>query len=101
MVKKQISNISGHQTSKVFALLYLIFTIPFTFIGIIGFIASGPMEMSNGQMAPQFPWLFFAFAPIFYAVGGYIFTRIGCAAYNFIARKIGGIEFTVNEIENS
>ena len=101
MIKKQISNISGHQTSKVFALLYVLFTIPFAFIGVLGFMFASPMEMSNGEIAPQFPWLFFAFAPVFYGVAGYIFTRLGCVAYNFIAQRFGGIEFTVTEHENS
>jgi hypothetical protein len=101
MIKKQITNVTEHQTSKVFSLLYVLFTIPFAFIGILGFMFSSTIEMSNGQTAPQFPWLFFAFAPIFYGIAGYVFTRLGCAAYNFIAKRVGGIEFTVTENENS
>lgn len=99
MIRKQISNISGHQTSKVFALLYVLFTIPFVFIGLIGFFVGSPAEMANGQPAPHFPWLFFVFAPLIYGGMGYIFTRIGCLAYNFIAKRFGGIEFTVTENE--
>ena len=100
MIRKQILNISGHQTSKVFALLYVLFTIPFAFIGIMGFLFGGLAEMPNGQPDTQFPWLFFVFAPLLYGVMGYIFTRLGCAAYNFIAKRFGGIEFTVTENEN-
>lgn len=100
-MKKQISNISGHQTSKVFAMLYVLFTAPFAVLGILGFIFASPMEMANGQPAPHFPWLFLAFAPLIYGAIGYVFSRIGCVAYNFIAKRFGGIEFTVTEIENS
>ncbi|MBL1259299.1 MAG: hypothetical protein COB33_008885 [Thiotrichaceae bacterium] len=100
-MKKQISNVSGHQTSKVFALLYMLFTIPFAIVGILGFMFSSSMEMPNGQVGPQFPWLFFVFAPIIYGAMGYVFTRLGCVAYNFIAKRFGGIEFTVTENERT
>lgn len=90
---------SGHQTSKVFALLYVLLTIPFAIIGILGFIFADPTVMQNGQPAPKFPWLFFAFAPLFYGGMGYIFTRLGCFAYNIIANRFGGIEFTIKEYE--
>lgn len=101
MIKKQISNISGHQTSKVFALLYILFTSPFAIIGILGFLFSGSAEMPDGQPTPHIPWLFFIFVPLLYGGMGYLFTRIGCAAYNFIAKRFGGIEFTVTENKNN
>ena len=101
MIKKQISNISGHQTSKVFALLYVLFTIPFAFVGVLGLIFSSPTQISNGEPTHQFPWLVFVFAPVFYGVAGYIFSRLGCVAYNFIAKRFGGIEFTVTEHEKA
>lgn len=99
MIRKQISNVSGHQTSKVFGLLYVFITIPFVFIGIFGFLFGNPTQTTNGQPVPQFPWLFFMFAPILYGAMGYIFTRLACFAYNFIAKRFGGIEFTVTENE--
>ena len=101
MIKKQISNISGHQTSKVFALLYVLLAAPLLFIGIISFLFGTPAESPNGQPAPHIPWLFFIFAPLFYGAFGYVFTRIGCFAYNIIAKRFGGIEFTVMEKETS
>jgi len=99
-MKKQISNISSHQTSKVFALLYVLFTIPFALIGVLGFLFGSPTEMANGQPQMQFPWMFLVFAPLIYGGLGYVFTRLGCVAYNFIAKRFGGIEFTVTENED-
>lgn len=97
-MKKQISNISGHQTSKVFALLYAALTVPLAVIGVIAFLFGSPPEVQNSQSI-DFPWLFFVFAPLLYGGIGYIFTRLGCFVYNFIAKRFGGIEFTVTENE--
>ena len=35
-------------------------------------------------------------APVFYAVGAFIFTAIVCWLYNAVAKRIGGIEFELS-----
>ena len=96
-MKKQITHISGHQTSKVMAFLYIAFTLPFMLIGLIAFISGTPVESQDGESTTNLPWLFLIFAPLMYGVFGYIFSRLGCFVYNLIAKFFGGFEFTVIE----
>ncbi len=95
-MKKQISRISPHQTSKVVALLYVVFTIPFMLIGIAITIFSQAPITPGGQPS-HFPSMFFIFAPVIYGVLGYIFAGLGCLIYNVIVKFVGGFEFTVIE----
>ena len=92
-MKIQIKNVSSHQTSKVFAIMFSFMALPFAFIGIFSFLfAPTPSSgMSN------FPFLLFAFAPIFYGLIGYLFNRLFCLIYNFISKRFGGIEFVAEE----
>jgi hypothetical protein len=96
-MKVQIKNISGHQTSKVFALTFAILMLPFSFIAIFFFFMAPGFETPNGESMPSFPFLFFALAPIFYGVMFYFMQRIFCWAYNIVAKKFGGFEFETNE----
>ena len=34
--------------------------------------------------------------PIFYGILGFVFTAIGCAVYNWVAGKVGGIELSLD-----
>lgn len=49
-MKKQITRIAVHQSSKVIAALYIIFTLPFALIGVIGMMFGAPSK---------FPFAFF------------------------------------------
>jgi len=96
-MKVQIKNISGHQTSKVFALTFAILMIPFSFISIFFFFMAPELKTDSGEVMPNFPFLFFALAPLFYGVMFYFMQRIFCWDYNFVAKKVGGFEFETNE----
>ena len=37
--------------------------------------------------------------PIFIGLFGFVFTAIGCLLYNFVASKVGGIEFILEDVE--
>ena len=86
MTKKQISSISVVQTSKVIALLYAVISLLYTLIGLI-MVATG--KMTEG--------IFYIFMPVFMGILSFIMMIIGCSVYNVLAKKIGGIEFTVTE----
>jgi hypothetical protein len=92
-MKKQITRISPLQTSKVFAGLYFVMTIPFILLFAM-MLMSAP---ANAR--PPFFSFFILGLPFIYAIVGFIFTLIGAWAYNFIAKYIGGIEYTTLEIE--
>ncbi len=73
---------------QVIALLYLsllILTVP---IGAIMLIFNKGNQNAFILMA----------IPVFYALAGFIFSVIGANLYNFIAKRSGGVEFTVTEI---
>lgn len=85
-MKQQIKRFSIHQNVKVASVLMavssLIFVIPFSLV---------TMAMSPAESKP--PILFFVIMPLGYLVMGYIVTVVGCALYNFMFKRIGGIEF--------
>jgi hypothetical protein len=81
----QITRFAIGQTSKVVALVYFCFTLLFVpFFLFVGFHDTSPVK-----------W-FFLLAPIAYAILGYLFTAFACVVYNFVARRVGGIEFSVS-----
>lgn len=84
-MKKQIINISPIQTAKVFALLYFVISLP-----LVGFMA---IAMSFSP-APKPDFWFLIVFPFVYLIFGFIFTAIGALVYNFIAKWVGGIEYT-------
>ena len=88
-MKKQIIHISPVQTAKVLALLYFMLSIPF--VALMGLSIWG---MPSEQRPPVF---FLVFLPLFYLVFGFITTAIGAWGYNFVAKRIGGIEYISRE----
>jgi hypothetical protein len=89
-MKKQITQISIHQTAKVFAILYFviiaIITVP---TGI--YYAFYLSDMMNA--AAMF------LAPFFGLILNYILSAIICALYNLIAKAFGGIEITFTDVQ--
>jgi L-cystine uptake protein TcyP (sodium:dicarboxylate symporter family) len=82
----QITRFSVHQTAKIVALAYFCMTLLFVpFFVLMAFQNVGPLK-----------WFALA-APIFYTVMGYVFTALSCVLYNFLAKRVGGIEFEVSE----
>lgn len=91
-MKKQISRITPIQTAKVMALLYFAISLPMIAL----------MSLFYSFMpGPRAPIGMMFILPFLYAIFGFIFTVFGAWIYNLIARWVGGIEFTVSEIENS
>ena len=94
-VKRRIRRISPLQLGKMLALLY----------GIIGLLAI-PIFLFLASVSAQLPaeqrgsFLMMGtgaaiFAPILYAVMGFIIGVIGALIYNLVARWVGGIEVEV------
>ena len=91
-MKQQIARLSPHQNGKVFAILMalgaLVFMVPFMLFAL----ASAPPEARP-------PMLFFLAMPVLYLVMGYVMVWIGCALYNFLFKRIGGIEFETRGVD--
>jgi hypothetical protein len=85
---QRLSRFSIGQTAKVLGLLY----------GLMGLIFL-PFFLLATMLSPGEEGFGVGFAlalPILYGVLGFIFTAIGCALYNWVARKVGGIELSLD-----
>jgi len=91
-MKKRLSHISVLQTSKVLTLWY-------GGIGLI-FVPFGVFLFLKGKKDDA---LFYLLAPIFYCVLVYPLSLAACGMYNFVAKHLGGIEFTLedSDVESS
>lgn len=91
-MKQQIARFSPHQNGKVIAILMavgaLIFMVPFMLLAV----ASAPAEARP-------PLLFFLGMPVLYLVMGYVMVALGCLLYNFLYKRIGGIEFETRGLD--
>jgi hypothetical protein len=84
---RQITHVSIHQTSKVFALLYFCFSILLLPVGIV------VMAFSQGQPQGVGTGLFLMLAPVLYGVVGYLGSALFGFIYNLLAPRVGGVEF--------
>lgn len=92
-MKQQIQQFSIHQTAKVLAFVY----------GLLG-MAFVPLVWLGDRLDPEGGGgmgmgLLIVF-PVLYAVAGYVTTAIGCAIYNEVASRVGGIEFISVPVES-
>jgi hypothetical protein len=85
---QRLSRFSIGQTAKVLGLLY----------GLMGLIFV-PFFLLATMFSPDGPGFGVGFAlaiPILYGLIGFVFTAIGCALYNWVATKVGGIELSLD-----
>jgi len=88
-VKQQIIHVGKLQAVKVAAVLYLILSIPL----------AAAMVFAPANEGGGFGWGMFLFVVVGYVLAGAIISFLGAWIYNGVARLIGGIEFTVVEVE--
>jgi hypothetical protein len=90
-MKKQISRISILQSSKVMTALYFVFGFLYTVIGI-------PMVFFGGTRL-KVMGIVYLLGPVLAAVFGFLGVIVFGALYNFLAKRLGGIEFEVTSVE--
>ena len=90
-MRKQIARISILQTSKIGTLLYVV-------IGLI-YVPIGFAMMIFGRTEMKVMGIVYMLMPILMGLFGFIFIVIGAAIYNLAARWVGGVEFTVKDVE--
>lgn len=88
-MKKQIVSVSVRQTSNFVGVLYFVISFPIVLI-----VAA--YSLMNGQGMGIV--LASCLLPLLYAVMAYIGTALFAWLYNFVAKRVGGIEFTTSEI---
>jgi hypothetical protein len=90
-MKKQLIRISIIQSSKVMTALYVLMGFIYTIIGI-------PMIVFGGKQF-KIMGIIYLLMPIIMGIFGFIFFVIFAAIYNFLAKKLGGFEVEVKDIE--
>ena len=90
-MKKQLTKISIKQSSKIAAALYVVIGLLYTLIGI-------PMIIFGGEEL-KVMGIVYLLMPVIMGIFGYIFFAIFCAIYNALARKLGGIEVEVTNVD--
>jgi len=87
-MKKQLKSISVHKTSLFLAVMYFIMG---TILAL--FMLFVPMKNNEEK-------IFFLLVPFVYGIGGYLVISFVCMLYNFLAKKMGGIEFTLKDVDD-
>ncbi|MEE3371168.1 MAG: hypothetical protein VX346_17680 [Planctomycetota bacterium] len=94
-MKTQITKVSVLQTSKVMALVAPVFGLFHSGIGLILIIIATGL-MANGQSEGAgllVPGVILLLMPVLMFFMTFIFTALGALLYNWVASKVGGIEF--------
>lgn len=86
-MKKQIIRVSPIQTAKVSAVLYFLLSIPMVAFMALSFALSPAPTPGPGLG-------FLIIFPFLYLVFGFVFTAIAAWAYNLVAGRVGGVEYT-------
>ncbi len=88
MMKTQIVNFSVRQSSNFVACLYFVVSLPIVLIVAAYALVKGQgLEVALVSLA----------VPLVYAVIAYIGTALMVIVYNFVAKRVGGIEFTTSD----
>ncbi len=90
-MKIQISRISIRQTAKIVGAVHVVLASPLLVLGMFRLWTRSMPAISG--ISPI--WLFLA--PFIYGLGAYIMAFVMCLIYNFIARHLGGVEYTTSE----
>jgi len=90
-MKKQITKISIHQTSKVLAVTYMLFGAVFAVIMFLALLVGGG--------AAGWALLVGILCLILFPVLGYLFVALFAYFYNKAAGRVGGIEFVLEDFE--
>jgi hypothetical protein len=84
----RLSRFSVGQTAKVLGLLYALIAVILAPLLYLATMQSPEEDRFSAGLALAFP--------ILYGLFGFVFTAIGCALYNWVAGKVGGIEVTLD-----
>ncbi len=90
-MKKQITHLSVHQTSKVIAAMYAAILTVLVVLPIVIHL------IFLGDYLPAILGLIFS--PLIYWLILYIGHVIGCWFYNIVAKRFGGIEFEMVNVD--
>ncbi len=94
----RVKKIGVKQTAKFAAVFYLtitaIFFIPFALISLL------VGALSEAGSLGLFPGVFMVFMPFVYAGIGFLMVAIMSVLYNFVAKRVGGVEIEIEKSES-
>jgi len=90
-MKKQLIRISILQSSKIATALYFIMGFIYTLIGI-------PMIIFGGKQL-KIMGVIYLLMPVILAILGFAFFVIFAALYNWLAKRLGGVEVEIKSID--
>jgi len=101
-MSRQIVKVAPFQAGKVLVATFFTVAVPVA-VGtaiLILLVPSleGIVEGSAEGTAGPHPVLTLLTMPFVHALSVFIFTAIGCGLYNLVAKQVGGIEITLQEI---
>ena len=92
-MKKQMIRISILQSSKIMTAMYVLMGFIYTLIGV-------PMIIV-GNKEIKIMGLIYLFMPVWMGIFGFIFFVIFAAIYNFLAKRLGGFEVEVRDVDHA
>ena len=92
-MKKQLVRISVLQSSKVMTAMYVLMGFIYTLIGIPMLVFGGTPIKIMGAI--------YLFMPLIMGILGFIFFVVFAALYNGLARKLGGVEVEIRDIDSA
>jgi hypothetical protein len=90
-MKKQLIRISVLQSSKIVTALYVLMGIIYTLIGI-------PMLIFGSDQI-RVIGIVYTLMPIILGIFGFVFFVIFATIHNLLAKRLGGFEFEVKDID--
>ena len=89
-MKKRVKHIAVAQCGKMLAAIYFVISLPILAIVLLAFLTGLDMpSISVGVVV---------MVAVAYIVIGYLSGMLSAWIYNVVAARLGGIEYTVNEI---
>jgi hypothetical protein len=90
-MKKQVIRISVLQSSKIMTALYVVMGLIYTLVGI-------PMAVF-GEEQVRLIGIIYVFMPVVMGIVGFVFFVIFAALYNLLAKRLGGVEVEVKNVD--
>lgn len=119
-MKHQITKLSVHQNAKIVSVIYAGFGLVISVLLLAGMVlgqedgalipdsdssviqaesltadAAGPAPRSGNSAGGVL--IQAVLLPLFAGIAGYLSTALACVIFNFVARRLGGIEFEMND----
>ena len=98
-MRKQIVRVAPWQAAKLSAVLYFILGIVMAVCLALSLVFGTPPE--GGEAAQTFGWVLVVLVPFLYACAGLIIVPIMCWLYNVVAKWVGGIEISVEDLPSA